>query len=108
MIRHCVFIRFKPTISSAYKAELFNEIAALQNRLPGIAAVHIGANVSPEAGMDKGFGEGFIVDFTDSFARDAYLDDPAHRATGARLAAAAEGGLAGILVYDLEIDDRPA
>jgi len=105
MIRHCVFIRFKPTISPAYKAELFNEIDALKDRLPGMAAVHIGTNVSPEEGMDKGFADGFIVDFEDSFSRDAYLADPEHRETGTRLVAAAEGGIAGILVYDLETDD---
>lgn len=106
MIRHCVFIRFKPVISAAYKAELFEEIAALRNRLPGILAVHIGGNVSPETGMDKGYADGFIVDFADSFSRDGYLDDPGHRETGARLVAAAEGGIGGILVYDLETADR--
>jgi len=105
MIRHCVFIRFKPTISVAYKAELFNEIDRLKDRLPGMLAVRAGTNVSPEEGMDKGFGDGFIVDFADSFSRDAYLEDPEHRKTGARLVAAAEGGVAGILVFDLETDD---
>ncbi|WP_411033576.1 Dabb family protein [Shinella sp. BYT-45] len=105
MIRHCVFIRFKPTISTAYKAELFNEIDRLKDRLPGMLAVHIGVNVSPEEGMDKGFSDGFIVDFADSFSRDAYLEDAEHKLTGGRLVAAAEGGAAGILVYDLETDD---
>ena len=105
MIRHCVFICFKPTISVAYKTELFKEIDALKAHIPGMLAVHYGTNVSPEAGMDKGFGDGFIVDFADSFARDAYLEDPQHRETGARLTAAAEGGVAGILVYDLETED---
>ena len=103
MIRHCVFIRFKPEISAARKAELFAEISALRSRLPGIAAVHVGGNVSPEEGMDKGFSDGFIVDFADAAARDAYVEDPEHRQTGARLVAAAEGGVAGILVYDLDI-----
>ena len=106
MIRHCVFIRFKPVVSAARKAELFDAIAALKDRLPGILAVHVGGNVSPETGMDKGHADGFIVDFADSFARDAYLADPGHREAGARLAAAAEGGVAGILVYDLETADR--
>ena len=53
----------------------------------------------------KGFADGFIVDFADSFARDAYLEDSEHKQTGGRLVAAAEGGIAGILVYDLETDD---
>ncbi len=102
MIRHCVFIRFKPTVSAARKAELFSEIEALKDHLPGLLAVHVGANVSPEAGMDKGFSDGFVVDFTDSAARDAYLEDPEHKEVGGRLVAAAEGGADGIFVYDLE------
>ena len=103
MIRHCVFIRFRTEIPEEQKAAIFAEIAALKSRLPGFLAAHVGGNVSPEVGMDKGFGEGFIVDFTDAAARDAYLEDPEHRKTGARIVAAAEGGVAGIFVYDLEI-----
>ena len=104
MIRHCVFIRFRPEISRARRDELFAEIDALKHVLSGISAVHIGANVSPENGMDKGFSDGFIVDFDNAEARDAYLVDPGHQKTGARLVAAAMGGVEGILVYDLETD----
>ncbi len=103
MIRHCVFVKFRPEIAGAARAAMLNEIAALKGRLPGLLAVHVGANVSPEAGMDKGYDEGFIVDFRDAAARDAYLADPEHQATGRKLVAAAQGGIAGILVYDLEI-----
>lgn len=105
MIRHCVFIRFKPTISAAAKAEIFDEISALKGRIPGLLAVHVGTNVSPETGMDKGFSDGFIVDFDDAFARDAYLVDEEHRKTGAKIVAAALDGIKGVLVYDLETDD---
>lgn len=104
MIRHCVFIRFRPEVSGTEKAALFAEIAALQQRIPGFLAAHIGRNVSPETGMDKGYAEGFIVDFADAAARDAYLSDPEHRKTGAKLVDAARGGIEGILVYDLEVD----
>jgi len=108
MIRHCVFIRFKSEISAARKTELFAEISALRARLPGILAVHVGGNVSPEEGMDKGFSDGFIVDFVDAPSRDVYLDDPEHKQAGANLVDAAEGGLAGIFVYDLEIAEVKA
>ena len=103
MIRHCVFVRFRPEVERHERDAILADIVALKQRLSGIQAVHLGANVSPEAGMDKGFSEGFIVDFRDAAARDAYLVDPAHQAAGARLVAAADGGIAGILVYDLEI-----
>ena len=103
MIRHCVFIKFRPEISSADKKEIYREISSLHGRLKGLAAVRVGDNVSPETGMDKGFSEGFIVDFEDAAARDRYLEDAEHQKTGAKIVAAAEGGLAGIFVYDLEL-----
>ena len=104
MIRHCVFIRFKSSVTAVQRDALFNEIAALQSHLTGILAVHLGYNVSPETGMDKGYGDGFMVDFTGADARDAYLMDEEHQRAGAKLVEAAEGGVAGILVYDLETD----
>ncbi|WP_417426184.1 Dabb family protein [Hoeflea sp.] len=102
MISHCVFIRFRPEISRARRDALFAEIDALRHTLIGIVAVYTGVNVSPEIGMDKGFAEGFIVDFDNAGSRDAYLMDPGHQKTGARLVAAAVGGGNGILVYDLD------
>lgn len=104
MIRHCVFIRFRKETTAAEKAVIYAEISALKGRLPGLLAVHVGDNVSPETGMDKGFAEGFIVDFENAAARDLYLADTDHRRTGARIVAAAEGGIDGIFVYDLSIE----
>jgi len=105
MIRHCVFIRFRPVFPRSERNALFAEIAALKGRIEGFVAAHVAPNTSPETGMDKGYSDGFIVDFADARARDAYLADPGHRKTGAKLVAAAEGGLEGILVYDLDIPD---
>ena len=102
MIRHCVFIHFKSSVTAEQRDVLFNEIAALQSRLAGILDVHTGRNISPETGMDKGYADGFMVDFTGADARNAYLSDEEHQRTGAKLVEAAEGGVAGILVYDLE------
>ena len=103
MIRHCVFIRFRDAVPASERAGLFAEIAALKTHIPGLLAVHVGVNVSPETGMDKGYSDGFIVDFADASARDAYLVDPAHQTAGAKIVAAAVGGIEGIIVYDLEI-----
>lgn len=105
MIRHCVFIRFRADVPDDERADILDGIAALRHELPGIEAVHVAPNTSPETGMDKGYSAGFIVDFDGQEARDAYLDHPQHKAAGARIVAAAEGGLDGILVYDLEIPD---
>ena len=104
MIRHCVFIRFKPETSEAQINELFAEIDALKHHMDGVLAVHVGDNVSPEEGMDKGYSSGFIVDFDNALSRDIYLEDAEHQAIGAQLVEAAVNGVEGILVYDLEIE----
>ncbi|MDO9416123.1 Dabb family protein [Pararhizobium sp.] len=103
MIRHCVFIRFRAGVLAAERAAIFTEITALKARIPGFLAAHIGLNVSPETGMDKGYSDGFIVDFDGPASRDAYLADPEHQKTGGKIVAAAEGGLEGILVYDIDV-----
>lgn len=82
-----------------------DDIRSLKSVVPGILAVHIGGNVSPETGMDKGYSSGFIADFDGPMSRDAYLVHPDHQKAGARLVDLAEGGVDGILVYDLEIAD---
>jgi len=103
MIRHCVFIRFKSDTPRAVKTRIYDEIKALRPRLEGLLAVHVANNSSPETGMDKGYSEGFIVDFADARARDRYLADGEHRKTGALIVESAIGGLDGIFVYDLEM-----
>ena len=35
--------------------------------------------------------------------RDAYLADPVHQAIGARIVAAAEGGIDGVFVFDVVV-----
>lgn len=102
MIRHCVLIRFQDTVSASERTAIFEAVAALQTRVPGFLAVQAGRNNSPE-GLDKGFSDGFVVDFEDAGARDRYLADSEHAKVGARIVAAAQDGLAGVLVFDLEI-----
>jgi hypothetical protein len=103
MIRHCVFIRFRADVSQAEKDGIWADIRALKAMVPGYLAAYVGNNVSPETGMDKGFSEGFVIDFEGSAARDAYLVHPDHEKAGGRIVAAAEGGVAGIFVYDIEV-----
>ena len=100
MIRHCVFVKFRPEIDIAARAAIYADLADLKTRIPGMLAFYSGPNLSPE-GLGKGFEEGFIADFADEAARDFYLADDLHKAIGARIAAAAEGGGAGIFVFDL-------
>lgn len=102
MIRHVVLLRPAPAADPAAIAAALDGIVALKEAMPGILAVRTGANVSPE-GLGRGFTRGFTMDFVDAAARDAYLPHPAHQAAGAALVAVAEGGIEGILVFDLEV-----
>jgi hypothetical protein len=103
MIRHCVFIRFRQDLPEAERASILSDVVALTPLVPGLLAVHLGANVSPETGMDKGYSDGFIVDFDGPAARDAYLIHPEHQKVGGRIVAASAGGVEGVIVYDLDI-----
>lgn len=102
MILHCVFLKLPASARSADILKLYGAVAALKPIIPGMLDFKAGPNVSPE-GLMQGFEHGFIVTFTDEAARDAYLVHPEHVKVGDQVVAAAEGGLDGILVYDLEI-----
>lgn len=103
MIRHVVLIRFGSDTDEAENEAILQEVVAVANSLNGVRAVVYGNNISPETGMDKGYSVGFLIDFADADARDAYLVHPWHQAVGAKIIAAAEGGAAGVLVFDLAL-----
>lgn len=100
-IRHIVLCRFRADVPASERQAIFDQLAALRGHLKGITAMSFGANVSPE-GLGQGFAHGFTIDFADAAARDAYLADDAHGKAGARLVAALEGGLTGLVVFDGE------
>lgn len=100
-IRHCVFVKFRADVDTAERRAIYDQLAALAGHL-SIDAMSFGPNVSPE-GLGRGFADGFTMDFPDAAARDAYLADPTHQAAGARLVAALEGGVAGLLVFDIKV-----
>ena len=102
MIRHCVFVKFRADVSPEQKADIYAGLNALVGQIDGLLSADFGPNISPE-GQNKGFEDGFIMDLADDAARDRYLVDPAHKAAGAKLVAALEGGVAGLMVFDLEV-----
>ncbi len=101
MIRHIVLIRFDTSLTEAAIAELFAELPLIRARMPGIGAIHAGRSESPEQ-IERGYLHGFTVDFDSWQALAAYQIHPDHQSLGARLVAAAKGGLEGILVFDLD------
>lgn len=102
MIRHCVFVRFRADVSQDERSQIYAGLAALKAVIPGYLAISYGRNVSPE-GLHQGFEDGFTIDFADDAARDAYLVHPDHKAAGARLVAALNGGREGLIVFDMVV-----
>ncbi|MCV2879077.1 Dabb family protein [Sedimentimonas flavescens] len=100
MVRHIVLIRFKPELSEARIAELFTELHDIEGKIPGLLSVISGRSESPEK-MERGYMHGFVVDFADWEALQAYQDNADHQALGAKLVEGAVGGKEGILCFDL-------
>ncbi|KAF0114807.1 MAG: hypothetical protein FD150_1350 [Rhodobacteraceae bacterium] len=100
MIRHIVLLKARPEVSEAQIKAIFADLHSLNLR--GILAVHSGRSESPEK-IERGYLHGFTVDFADWEALAAYQDHPDHKRVGAALVAAAQGGIDGILVFDLPI-----
>jgi hypothetical protein len=46
---------------------------------------------------------GFVADFADWAALETYQQHPDHKRVGAALVASAQGGIEGILVFDLPV-----
>lgn len=103
LIRHCVFLSYRDDIAVAERQSIYRDLQTLCDDLPGALAVSSGTNVSPETGMDKGYSEGFVIDFADAATRDNYLVHPQHQLIAGRIVAAAQDGVEGVLVFDLEV-----
>lgn len=102
MIRHCVFVRFRADVPADERKAIYADLGALVGQIDGLVSADFGPNVSPE-GLGKGFDDGFIMDLADEAARDRYLVHPAHKAAGSRLVAALDGGVDGLIVFDLKL-----
>lgn len=106
MIRHVVLIRFSEHLSEAAIADLFGELHEIEGKIPGLLGITSGRSESPEQ-MERGYMHGFIADFADWDALQAYQDNQDHRRLGARLVANAVGGKEGILCFDLPVSAPP-
>jgi hypothetical protein len=107
MIRHIVLVKFQPTMSDAAIDAIFADLHAIKKILPGVLSITSGKSESPEQ-IERGFMHGFVADFASWDALQAYQDHPDHKRVGAALVAGAVGGLDGILVFDLPVDENPA
>lgn len=104
MIRHIVLIRFRTDVTEAQIAAMFAELEDIRTKISGVLAITSGRSESPEK-IERGYMHGFVVDFDGWAALEAYQTHPDHKALGAKLVAHAEGGLGGILVFDLPVNE---
>ncbi len=100
MIRHIVLVRFRTDITEDRISAIFADLHAIRDQAPGVGAIHAGRSESPER-IERGYLHGFTIDFADWDALAAYQTHPDHRRVGAALVAHAQGGLDGLLVFDL-------
>ncbi|WP_213304413.1 Dabb family protein [Paraburkholderia sacchari] len=109
-VRHMVFCRFREEVTPKQRLAFFEQIRRLAE-IPGIAFTNFqcGPNVSPE-GFGMQFGDGFMMDFAGPDACFMYLSHPTHHAIVARLIEALDGGVHGLLVFDINLDhhEKPA
>ncbi|MBI1170934.1 Dabb family protein [bacterium] len=101
MIRHIVLIRFQRQVTEAEIATMFQALPKLAAKL-GVLGFACGRSESPEQ-IERGYKHGFTIDFASWEALQAYADDPDHKEFGGQLVAHAEGGIDGILVFDLAV-----
>jgi hypothetical protein len=105
-----VLCKFRSDVTPERRAAFFEQIRRL-TEVSGIEFTNFqrGPNVSPE-GYAMGFADGFTMDFASRNACFSYLAHPTHRAIGERLIEALDGGVQGLMVFDidLEIYENPA
>ena len=101
MIRHILLVRAIDDATPQLQ-RAFEQIAALESRLSGLIAVTWGRSKSPED-LERGYTHGLVADFANGEALRVYAEDPVHRAAGQQIIDAAEGGIDGLLVVDLEL-----
>jgi hypothetical protein len=80
-LRHVVSLKFKAEAGEAEIKKVENAFRDLKNKIPGIASLEWGTNVSPEKHA-KGFTHCFILGFKSEKDRDAYLIHPEHKKFG--------------------------
>jgi hypothetical protein len=95
VLYHVVSLKFKPDATPEKIKAVETAFVALREKIPGIATVNWGTNVSPEK-HDKGFTHCFVLTFNTEKDRDDYLPHPAHKAFG---------GLLGPILADVMVID---
>ena len=98
--RHIVLVKVKSGTPEADVQRALDALGALKEQIPGMTSFSAGPNTSPE-GRTLGFTHGFVMDFENAAARDAYLPDPRHQQAAQGLRDIREPDN-GVLVFDFD------
>ncbi|MCY3001955.1 MAG: Dabb family protein [Planctomycetota bacterium] len=99
MITHVVLLKIRKDVSKDQVAKVFEALAGLQKKIPGILSFSGGAYTSPE-GLNRGFTHGFVMTFKDAASRDVYLPHPDHEVVKAIVLKVLDGGIDGVVAFD--------
>lgn len=97
MLVHTVLMKTKPGTTPAELRDLTLRIRLLASTASGGGSFAVGPNVTEEP-LDQGYSFGFVLNFADHGALDAYHINPAHMAISLLIRDLA----AEILVFDIE------
>jgi hypothetical protein len=97
-IQHMVLLKIKPEVTPEKITDLFNQLAELQQLIPGITYFSGGPYSSSE-GLNQGYTHGFLMTFEGIDARDIYLPHPEHERVKAALLQCIDGAIA----FDFEV-----
>ena len=98
MIKHIVLLKFKDGVTDDQIDRIFQELAALQDLIPGMTD-YIAGPYSSDEGLNQGYTHGFIMTFETPEARDTYLPHPEHE----RVKAQAIPHLDQVVAFDFEV-----
>lgn len=104
MLLHCLFIRFKASVTADQKQELYHRVTELSRLLDGVLDVKYGPNSSFQ-GLHGGFHDGFIVTLESDEALETFVTHELHEELDDQLLELSDGGLSGIMVFDMEYQD---
>jgi hypothetical protein len=97
-VKHIALIKFKDGTAQEQIEKLFDEVMDMTESIPGIEDYVSGENSSPE-GLNQGFTHAFIMTFTDTAARDAYLPHAEHE----RIKGLLLPNVDSVVVFDFEV-----
>ncbi|MFE0517270.1 Dabb family protein [Streptomyces sp. NPDC058964] len=99
-VTHIGLLRVREDVPAGEIKRVFEEIGALQSKIPGILSYTWGPYSSPE-GIGRGYTHGFCMTFVDETARDTYLPHPEHqKVKGSVLSIVETGSIDGLLAFD--------